>query len=70
VSLWPLVLGITVVALVIVDVEARRRGEADPRWRRVGSVLHATIVVGVIGLFALIALFFAVLVVVGPIGNP
>jgi hypothetical protein len=49
-----------------------RRGwaEADLRWRRVGSVLHATIVVGVIGLFALIALFFAVLVVVGPIGNP
>ncbi len=69
-SPWPLVLGIAVVALVILDVEARRRGETDSRWRRFGSVLHATIAVAVIGLFTLIALGLAFLVVVGPIGGP
>lgn len=69
-SPWPLLLGIAVVALVILDVEARHRGKTDPRWHRVGSVLHATIAVAVIGVFVLIALFVAFLVVVGPIGNP
>ena len=69
-SPWPLVFGIAVVALVILDVEARRRGETDLRWHRIGSVLHTTIAVAVIGLFALIALFLAFLIVVGPIGNP
>jgi hypothetical protein len=69
-SPWPVVLGIAVVALVILDVEARRRGATDPWWRRIGSVLHAILKVAVIGLFALIALFLAFLVLIGPIGGP
>ena len=55
---------------VIVDAEARRRGRTDPRWRRVGRILHATITVALVGVLGGIALLVLVLAVFRPIGGP
>ena len=59
-----ILVGAAVVALVIAQSVGRRRG---PRGQRVATFARRTLTVAVVGLFALIAAFFLLLLILRPI---
>ena len=58
-----ILVGAAIVALVIAQSVGPRRG---PRGQRVATIARRTLTVGLIGLFALIAAFFLLLLIPQP----
>jgi L-cystine uptake protein TcyP (sodium:dicarboxylate symporter family) len=63
--LLPLLLGALVIGVVVGSSEASHGG---PRSQRVAKIVRWSLTVVVVGFFALIAMFVAVLVIFRPIG--